>query len=120
DRWSRARIVAPDRDLADRAARDALALAAGRGRINDLGLGLEMLDPVKLVHRIERMRGAGLALAPAAVAGVPDHRPAGQPIADIPARASSFHGVPLNTFPPPYSRTGSRRPCASGSPRCLR
>src|SRR5881275_2958434 len=32
-------IVAPDGHLADRAAGDALALAAGRGRIDDLRLG---------------------------------------------------------------------------------
>ena len=90
-RRSRARIVAPDRDLASGAARDALALAAGRGRVDDLGLGLEVLDPVELIQRVERMHGAGLALAPGAVAGVHDHRLAVESIADVSASAATFH-----------------------------
>src|SRR5262249_45792943 len=90
-RGARARIVAPDRDLAVRATRNALALAAGRGRVDDLRLGDEMLDPVELVQRIKRVHGAGLALAPGAVAGMHDHRLAVQPIANVSAGAAAFH-----------------------------
>src|SRR5262249_28872450 len=113
-------IVAPDRHLADRAARDALALAAGRGRVDDFGFGLEVLDVIELVHGIERVHRSRLALAPGAMTGIDDQRLAGQAIADISAGASTFHCLPPNTSLPPYSRTGSPRPCASGSPRCLR
>src|SRR5262249_24841590 len=100
DRGAGAGIVAPDRDLADRAARDALALAAGRGRIDDLRLGLEVLDPVELVHRIDRVHAAGLALAPRAVAGVHDHRLAVHPITDISAGAAAFHDLAPRTNVP--------------------
>ena len=86
------RIVAPDGDFADWTARDALALAASRRCIDDLWLGRDMLDPVRFIHRIERVDGAGLPLAPGAVASVHDHRLAGQAIADMSACASTFHG----------------------------
>src|SRR5439155_15278256 len=94
-----ARIVAPDRDLADGAARDALAPAAGGRCVDDLGLGAEVFDPVKLVERIKRVHAAGLALAPAAMAGMHDHRPVVQPIANIPAGTSTFHGLYSLIFP---------------------
>src|SRR5262249_25035889 len=47
------RIVAPHRDLAARAARDALTLPARRGRHHDLGLPRDVLDAIGLVERIE-------------------------------------------------------------------
>src|SRR2546429_5883863 len=87
---ARPRVVAPNRDLANRTARDALALAAGRRRHDDLRLGGDVLDPLGLIHRIERVRGACFALAPGAVAGMHDHRLAGQAIADMSARASTL------------------------------
>ena len=95
-------------------------------RVHDLELGCDVLDPLGLVHRIQRVHGAGLALAPGAVAGVHDQRPAVQAVADVSTGASTFHAHTaslarcLSASPPPCSRTGSRRPCASGSPRCLR
>src|SRR5581483_10920517 len=74
------RIVAPKRDLAFRAARDALALAACGWRVDDLGLGLEMHDAVRFIQRIPRMRRPRFALAPGAVAGVDDQRFAVEPV----------------------------------------
>src|SRR5947207_1275764 len=93
---ARPRIVAPDRDLADRATRDALALAARRWCHDDLRLGGDMLDPLGLVHCIKRVYGACFALAPGAVAGMHDHRLAVQAITDMSAGASTFH----NSFAP--------------------
>src|SRR6185437_13665915 len=85
------RVVAPHRNLANGAARDALALAARRRRVDNFGLGLEMLDAIGFIQRIPRMRRAGLALAPGAVAGVNDQRLAIKPVADMSAGASAFH-----------------------------
>src|ERR1700756_4025894 len=84
-------IVAPDGNLADGAARDALALAAGRGRIDDLGLCRDVLDALGLIHRVERVHRSRLALAPGTVAGMHDHRLADEAIADVPAGATAFH-----------------------------
>src|SRR5262245_8448491 len=87
DRGSGSRIVAPDRDFAIRTARDALAFAAGGWRVDDLRFGVEVLDPIRLIHRIECVRGAGLALAPRTMAGVHDQRPAVKAITDMSAGA---------------------------------
>src|SRR5690348_7241657 len=92
------RIITPDRNLADRTARDALALAARGRRQNHLRLRREVLDAIGLVDCVQRMRGTGLALAPGAVAGVDDERPAVQAIANIAAGATAFH-VPSSVFP---------------------
>src|SRR5262245_46872429 len=100
-RSTRAWVIAPDRDLADRAARDALALAARRGRVDDLGFGTEVLDPVELIQCVERMHAAGLALTPGAMTGMHHHRLAVQPIADISASAPTFH-CSLLVFPRPH------------------
>src|SRR5882672_7742304 len=97
------RIIAPDRDLADRAARDALALAARRRRVDQLGLRLEMFDAIRLVDRVQRMHRAGLALAPGAMTGMHDQRLAAQAIADVPAGAAAFHRLLLSVSPPPYT-----------------
>src|SRR5262249_45469362 len=85
------RVVAPHRDLAGWAARDPLALAARRGRRDELWFARDVLDAIGLVERIERMHGAGLALAPAAMTGVDDQRPPGRAIAALRAGASAFH-----------------------------
>src|ERR1043166_8889985 len=93
------RIVAPNGDLAGRAACDLLAASARRWGIDDLGLAGEVDDPVRLVERIERVHGPGLALAPTAVARVDDQRRTVQAIAQFATGASAFHGRPPNYFP---------------------
>src|SRR5690606_33135830 len=103
DRVAGARVAAPDRDAALRAARDHLALAALGWREHDFRLFGERDDPIGLDQRIERERGAALALAPAAVAAVDEQRRALEAIADRPAGAAAFdrersgrrHGSPL-------------------------
>src|SRR5207248_4258292 len=107
---ARPRIVAPDRDLADRATRDALSLAARRWCHDDLRLGGDMLDPLGLIHRIERVYGACFALAPAAVAGRHDHRLGVQTIGDMAARASTLHRLLPSASLPPYTRTKTPPP----------
>src|SRR5262249_1627576 len=83
-------VIAPHRNLAFRAARDALAFAAGGRRVDDLRLACRVHDAVGLIHRVERVRRSSLALAPAAMAGMDDHRLAGEAIADVAAGAAAF------------------------------
>ena len=96
------RVIAPDRYLAVGAASDPLSSAAGRRRLDELRLGLQVFDTVCFVERIERMSGAGLALAPGAMAGMNDQRFAGQTISDMSASAAAFHDhAPAQCFPAP-------------------
>jgi hypothetical protein len=82
--------MAPDGDAALRAARDALALAAGRGRQHELRLVRAGLQPVALDHRVQREGRAGFALAPAAMAGVHHERCPVQAVAHAAAVAAAF------------------------------
>src|SRR4051794_26746308 len=52
DRIAGAGIVAPHGDAAARAARDALAGAARRRRLDELGLAAQQLDAVRLDQRV--------------------------------------------------------------------
>jgi hypothetical protein len=94
DSGSGLRVVAPDGNLAGRAARDLLASSAGWWRIDDFGLARSVHDSIRLVEGVKRVGCTGLALAPATVAGVDDERGAYQSISDLAARASAFHGGP--------------------------
>src|ERR1043166_5911802 len=111
------RIVAPNGDLAGRAACDLLAASARRGGIDDLGLAGEVDDPVRLVERIERVHRPGLALAPPAMAGVDDQRRAAQAIAQFATGASAFHGDLRTTSPSPDVSTAPTGGCSRAAPR---
>src|SRR5262249_20593923 len=69
-----ARIVAPERDAALRAARDLLSLAAVRGRVHDLGLAAQELHALGFDHGLEREGRDGFALTPAAVTAMDEQR----------------------------------------------
>src|SRR6478735_10769206 len=73
DRIAASAIVAPQRDAALRTTADALALAAVRRRIDDFDAALQQLHSIAFQQRIQRERGAGLALAPAAVTTMHEH-----------------------------------------------
>src|SRR5215475_7142885 len=92
-------IVAPDGDLAGRAACDLLAASAGRWGVDNFRLVGEVDDPVRLVERVERVYRSRLSLAPTAMAGVDDERRAAQSIAQFATRASAFHDRSPNYFP---------------------
>ena len=85
------RVVAPNRNLASRATGDLLALTARRGTEDDDGLTGGVHNAIRFIESVERMRGPGLALAPAAMAGMNNQRCSDQTIPDLPARASAFH-----------------------------
>ena len=88
-----AAVVAPQRDAAGRAARDALALAAVGRRVDEVGRPAQQLHAVGLDQRVERERRARLALAPAAVAAVHVHGPRMQPVAHGTAAATPIEGL---------------------------
>ena len=81
------RVVAPNCDPASRAASDLLAFAARRGRHDDFGLSGGVYDTIGFIESVERMRGSGLALAPAAMTGMNNQWRSDQTISDLPARA---------------------------------
>ena len=99
------RVVAPDRNAAGRAAGDLLTLAARRRRHDDFWLTGGVHDTIRLIERVESMRGSGLALAPTAMASMDNQWRSDQTISDLPARASAFHielhrGVLVSQFAP--------------------
>jgi hypothetical protein len=87
---SGARIDAPQRHLAHRAAADPLPLATERRRVDDLRRAGQELDPVGLDQGVEHEGRASLALAPAAVAAMDEQRPAGQAVANLSAGAMTL------------------------------
>ncbi len=87
-----ARIVAPDRDAAMRAAADLLSPAALGRRRHHVDFAMGELHAVGLDHRVQRVRGSGLALAPAAVAAVDEQRRGRHPVAHVATRASAVEG----------------------------
>jgi hypothetical protein len=48
-------------------------------------------DTIGFIESVERMRGAGLTLAPTAMASMNNQWPSNQPISDLSACASAFH-----------------------------
>ena len=68
------RVVTPDGYLAGGAARDPLSSAAGRRSVDQLGLAAEVVHPIGLIQRVQRVYGPRLALAPSAVASMNDQR----------------------------------------------
>src|SRR5690349_19701220 len=87
---SEAGVVAPDGDLAARAAHDALALAAVTRSGHPLRLSAKRHETGGLDQGIEHEGTAGLALAPATVTTVHDERSARQPVADGTAGAAAL------------------------------
>ena len=85
------RVVAPDRDPAGRATGNLLALAARRGRHDDIRLAGGVHDAIGFIESVERMHRPGLALAPTAMAGMNEQWRSNQTISDLPAGASAFH-----------------------------
>jgi hypothetical protein len=83
-------IVAPDRDAASRAARDLLAEAACRRRVDDFGLCSKVDDAIGFDHRVQREGRPRLTLAPAAMAAVDEERPTEHAIPDLAAVAAPF------------------------------
>lgn len=63
-------VMAPNGHPAFAATRDLLPQATGRGGVNQFRLCCKIGDPVRLDHRVQRERGSGFALTPAAVAAV--------------------------------------------------
>jgi hypothetical protein len=121
DSGSGLRVVAPEGNLAGGAARDLLASSACRWRIDDLRLARGVHDSIRLVEGVERVGCAGLALAPATVAGVDNERRAGQSIPDLAASASAFHGgPPTNDDSNTSSRRFTRNPIYLGMAQRIR
>ena len=85
------RVVTPNGNSAGRASSDLLALAARGGRHDDLRLTGGVHDTIGFIERVERMRSPGLALAPAAMAGMNNQWRSDQTISDSTARASAFY-----------------------------
>jgi hypothetical protein len=48
-------------------------------------------DPIGFIESVERVRGAGLTLAPTAMARMNDQWRSNQPISNLSTRASAFH-----------------------------
>src|SRR5690606_38267743 len=65
-----AEVVAPDGDLADRAAGNLLACTTLGRCIDDLRLDAEALDPIGFNHGIQDERRTGFTLTPATVTAV--------------------------------------------------
>ena len=84
-----ARIVAPDRDTTFRTTRDFLSLAAVRWRVDQFNVAMKERHSIALDHRVERERGSGFALAPAAMTAVDEHRARRHPIAHVAAGAAA-------------------------------
>src|SRR6267378_3452771 len=76
-----AAVVAPQGDTASRAAGDLLSLSAVRGGVHHLRLALQQNHAIGLDHRVQREGRPALALAPAAMTAVNEHRLAGHPVA---------------------------------------
>jgi hypothetical protein len=94
----------PNRNLARRAASNLLTLAARRGRPDEFGFAGRVYDTIGFIESVERMRGAGLTLAPTAMASMNNQWPSNQPISDLSACASAFH-VWLHQTPNCVSRS---------------
>src|SRR5512132_906571 len=86
-------VIAPERDVAFRAARDLLADAAVRRRVHDDRLAVHELHALGFDQGIEREGRAALALAPAAVAAMHEHGLAEQAIAHAAAVAAALDRV---------------------------
>ena len=82
-------VVAPHGDAAARTPGDLLSQTALGGRIDDLGLAGEQHDAIGFDHRIQRERGARLALAPAAMAAMDEQRRRLEAVTDVAAGARS-------------------------------
>ena len=85
------RVVTPNRNPAGRAASNLLTLAARRRRPDEFGLTGRVYDTIGLIESVERMRGAGLTLAPTTMASMNYQWRSNQPISDLSACASAFH-----------------------------
>ena len=85
DRVSSPSIVAPQREVAGRAAQDLLPLPLFVGVTITDGLPATRSDAIRFNHRVERERCAGLALTPSAVAAVHEQRSVDQSIANLSA-----------------------------------
>ena len=85
------RVVTPNRNPALRAVSNLLTLAACRGCPDEFGLTSRVYDTISFIERVERMRSAGLTLAPTTMASMNDQWRSKQPISDLSACASAFH-----------------------------
>ena len=83
------RVVAPNRNSAGRTAGNLLASAARRGRQDNFGLTISVHNAIGFIESVERVRGAGLTLAPAAIASVDDQWYSSEPITHLPASTRS-------------------------------
>src|SRR5205814_6172917 len=84
-----AAVVAPQCNAALRAAPYLLPDAALRWRVHQLRFAAEQLHAVGLDQRVQRESRARLALAPAAVTAMHEHRSAGEAIAHAAAGAAA-------------------------------
>lgn len=83
-------VVAPQRDLALRAARNALPTSAGRVSRKFLDLAGQENDAIGFDERVDRVGAAGLPLTIVAVARVHNHRFGGHAVAHRATGATAF------------------------------
>src|SRR5690349_8858811 len=104
-----AAVVAPHGDAALRAAPDLLSLPALARRGHHLRLARQDLHALGLDHRVQRKRGTGLPLAPAAMATVHEERRGGHPVAHETAVAAAVEGLAhLRRFPAAFFARSER------------
>ena len=84
--------MAPDSDAASRVARDELAVAASRRRIDKFDLTRQQFNPIGFDHGVERESAPGFTLAPAAMAAVNGHRFCRHEVAYCAPGACAFEG----------------------------
>jgi hypothetical protein len=101
-----ARVLAEDRDLAGRAAEDALNAPVVARSVDRLRIVGEEFDPVRLDEEVDDERAPGLPLAVKAVAAVNEERVGRQPVPNRSTGTASFalcgHGLllePVGTSP---------------------
>ena len=76
---------------AGRTPGDLLALARSPRASRRFRAHWRLHDTIGFIESVKRMRGPGLALAPAAMTGMNDQGCSGQTISDLPACTSAFH-----------------------------
>ena len=94
-------IVAPESDLAFRAADNSLSSAAGRWYCDFCPAPLQQFYPIGFNKCIHRKCRTGLSLAMVAVAAMNDYWPRGQFVAHVTASAATFASIGLRHYSSP-------------------
>src|SRR5690242_7732997 len=93
-----AAVIAPQSDAARGAPADQLAFAAVRRCVDGLRCAREQQHAVRLDHRVECERRAGLSLAPSAMAAMDEQRLARHVVADGTTGAATLEGLTHNNL----------------------